>query len=327
MAVDTATLLRELDLVITAGGCPGIWCLRSGDGLNFDVAPTPAVQRVEARHVRMALAHGPRPLLVGESATPMTVERAEHGLIDLLTAHPLRLIQDGKVRAVGQPAAMDPSARRARRGRPAWITWALQRRLLLAEAPERQAAIAARLGTSQQAISRAAQMLAGFIQDDGAGLVARDRRKLLEHWMREYPGPGGQEFGWYSLAPPREQASAAVAVATARQMEPVVGGDVAADVLAPWKRPSRARLYLRGPVDLSDDGFVPAPLEEATLLTCVPQDPTLWRLVSDSTGPDTASGFPLADAPTVLWDLVHSDDLDGGAAAEKLTELLVGALP
>ena len=40
------------------------------------------------------------------------------------------------------------------------------------------------------------------------------------------------------------------------------------------------RVYVSGPIDLADDGFVPVPLQEANLVTCVPRDPTLWRLAS-----------------------------------------------
>ena len=42
--------------------------------------------------------------------------------------------------------------------------------------------------------------------DSGDGVIARDRRALLEHWIDDYPGPGGQEFSWYGLADAREQA-------------------------------------------------------------------------------------------------------------------------
>ena len=123
----------------------------------------------------------------------------------------------------------------------------------------RQSVIASALGTSQQSVSNAAGHLAGLVTDCGEGLVATDRARLLEHWRNEYTGPGGQAFGWYSLDPVAEQVSKAVEVAKFLDISPLVSGDIAADRIAPWKLPVRGRVYVDGPVDLADEGLVPAP--------------------------------------------------------------------
>ncbi|MFE5777507.1 hypothetical protein [Brachybacterium sp. NPDC056505] len=324
VVVDVATVLRELDLSVTGGSTEDAWLLRAADGSRFEVSPAPPVKRLDARHVNNTLAHRSAALLVGESATPGTIARAEAGDIDILTARPIRLIHAGHIYEAATPEEPAHSPRSMPRGRPAWIRWALERYLLLAMEPARQPAIAGELGTNQQAVSRAVRRLGDFAVDSRKGVFARDRRALLEHWIDEYPGPGGQEFGWYGLADVRDQARTACAVATSLELEPRVGGDVAADAIAPWKLPTNARIYVREPVDLAGDGFVHAPLEEATLVTCVPRDPTIWRLTSMSQAVSAPDGLPLADPLIVLWDLLASTDLDSDAAAQKLADAIVG---
>lgn len=61
------------------------------------------------------------------------------------------------------------------------------------------------LGISQQAVSQAVAHLGSLVVDHGDGLRVRDRRSLLDRWLEEYAGPGGLEFGWYSLGPVGEQ--------------------------------------------------------------------------------------------------------------------------
>ncbi len=325
MAVDVATLLRELDVAVTGGSTVGSWLLHAPDGTRIEVTPAPAVERMDAQHVRGALAHGRRPLLVGASATPTTVARAQAGEVDILTERPIRLIYQGRTYEADEPASSETSRQGTPRGRPAWIRWALERYLLLAKGPVRQPAIAAQLGTSQQAISAAVRKLKDLVTDHGGGVITRDRRALLAHWTAEYAGPGGHQFGWYGLADTREQARVAATVAASLDAQPLVSGDVAADVIAPWKLPARGRIYVRKPVDLAGDGFVPAPLEDATLITCVPRDPTLWRLIDAEVERGAPGSLPLADPPIVLWDLLNSSDVDSDAAAEKVAALIVGA--
>src|SRR5699024_11716408 len=88
--------------------------------------------------------------------------------------------------------------------------------------------------------------------------------------------------------------------------------------IAPWKLPVRGRVYVDGPVDLADEGLVPAPLEEATLITCIPRDPTLHRLVDLRPGTAEPEDLPIADPAIVYWDLVHTTDTDSGEAAARL---------
>lgn len=325
MSTDVGAILRELDFSIIQGSSSDAWLLRAPDGTSFEVSPAPSVSRLNAHTIRTLIAHhqgGGSPLLVGETATDGVLGRAEAGQVDILIADPVRLIHAGIPYTVQEGAA--PRSTGATPRRHAWMRWAVERFLVLVAEPMRQSVIASALGTSQQSVSNAAGHLAGLVTDCGEGLVATDRARLLEHWRNEYTGPGGQAFGWYSLGPVAEQVSKAVEVAKFLDLSPLVSGDIAADRIAPWKLPVRGRVYVDGPVDLADEGLVPAPLEEATLITCIPRDPTLHRLVDLRPGTAEPEDLPIADPAIVYWDLVHTTDTDSGEAAARLATVMTG---
>lgn len=328
MTVDTAALLQELGLRISEGSPEWSWLLRAPDGQVFEVEPRAPVERLTAHRVRAVSAgrsiDPDRVLHIGRSATDGVVEDAEAGKINILTAEPVRLICGGRSYAADPEPPSRSQFRPQRTGRPAWIRWALERYLLLTPEPTRQSVIADSLGTTQQSISRAAQNLDGLVADEGEGLMAVDRAKLLEHWRNEYTGPGGQEFGWYSLDPVAEQVERAIDLVALLDVKALVSGDIAADQLAPWKLPSRGQVYVAGPVDLGGDGFVAVPVEEASLVTCVPRDPTLWWLAPPTETTPSSDGLPIADAAIVYWDLLTSTDLDSDEAADQVAALLTG---
>ncbi len=206
MVIDTVSLLRELDFTITEGSMTGTWMLGAPDGSRFEVTPMPATERLDSRTLRRSIAHRDvrsLPLLVGRTATAAVLDRARSGEADVLTAEPTRIIHAGIEREVPVPQRIPP--RRGTPGRPAWGRWAVERYLLLAKRPARQAEIAGVLGISQQAVSQAVAHLGSLVVDHGDGLRVRDRRSLLDRWLEEYAGPGGLEFGWYSLGPVGEQ--------------------------------------------------------------------------------------------------------------------------
>lgn len=326
MPVDVAALLRDLDVRVTEGSSRSSWLLRAPDRTTFDVMPTAPVERLNALQVRIqASPHAntdQRLLHVGRSATDGVLARAINGEIDILTAEPTRLIHDGRTYETA-PGPSQQSSAPQHTGRPAWVRWALQRYLLLTSIPSRQPVIAEALGTTQQSISRAAQALQGLVVDKGEGLFAPDRAHVLEHWSGEYPGPGGQEFGWYGLDPAPTMVHQVVNISARLEEHALVSGDVAADMIAPWKRPMSGRVYVSSPIDLEGDGFVPAPLEEANLVTCVPRDPTLWRLVPPVESSAGTDDLPIADAAVVYWDLLMSRDQDSNEAAVQVSRLLI----
>lgn len=107
-------------------------------------------------------------------------------------------------------------------------------------------------------------------------------------------------------------------------INPLVSEDIAADRIAPWKLPSHGLVYVDGTVDLAGEGLVSAPLEEATLITCIPRDPTLHRLVDLRPGTAETEDLPIADPAIVYWDLVHATDMDSSEAAARLATVMTG---
>lgn len=315
MTVDVAALLHDLGFTVGEGAGTRDWLLRSPDGDAHVVKLAPASERITAHLLRGTGSGAGRILFIGHSATPGVLDRAEAGQVDILTEDPPRAVIAGRIYEVAAANALKNERRTY--VRPAWLRWAMERQLVLADEPMRQGEIAAHLGTSQQTISNAAKTLGPLVTDEGQGLQAVDKRALLDHFLDEYPGTGGQQFGWYALDSPVDQADHAAKAAALLDAQPLLSGDVAADRLGPWKMPTHAKVYISRPVDLADDGFVPAPLEEASLITCVPQDPTLWHL------PPRKDDLALADPVLVCWDVLQGDDVDSEEAAEHLKNLIV----
>ena len=327
MDIDVVSLLRELDFSIEEGISTRSWVLRSPENARFLVSLLPPAPRITAHKLRSFKAHcdSPvRPLFVGGTATESVFEQARAGAVDVLTEQPLQIILQGEVFTIDSEQAV-PAQRKSSSGKKAWGRWAIERCLLLADSPMHQRQLADRAGVSQQMVSRVCQQLEQWIAATPDGVVLSEPRKLLEHWREEYPGTGGQQFGWYSLDPLVKQTLNAVNEAGLLGTHPLVSGDVAADRLMPWKLPTSSRIYIDSPVDLAGCGFVPAPLEEATLITCIPQDPTVWR-VAEIGVPQASEDMDLADAALVYWDVLNSNDTDSQEAAEHLSALFTGAL-
>lgn len=327
MDIDVVSLLRELDFSIEGGASTRSRVLRSPDKAIFLVAIVPSVQRVTARTLRNFIAHrgSPvRPLFVGDTATESVLEQAREGQVDVLTQQPLQLILKGRV-FTPEVEQLAPVQRQAPAGKRAWGRWAIERCLLLADTPMHQLEIAEYVGVSQQMVSRVCKDLGPLVTHTVDGVETLEPVELLELWREHYPGAGGQQFGWYSLDPIVKQTLNAVKEAQVVDASPLVSGDVAADRLMPWKLPTRSKIYVDSPVDLAGCGFVPAPLEEATLITCIPEDPTVWRLTGIGAFV-LSEDMELADAALVYWDVVNSNDIDSQEAAEHLAALITATL-
>ncbi len=317
MAVDGVSVLRDLGFTVQPGREAGAWRLTDADGRSVDVRPCVLERRVTSHLLRRAQRSGRRALVLCPSVTPSVKDHAMAGDVDLVTEDPPLAIVRGRVYHSSEPAAAIEI--RPRRGRPAWFAWAVQRLLVVELTPLRQSQIGERLGTSQQTVSHAVKSAGELLANDGHGIYASDRRALAAQWREEYPGPGGSRFGWYSLEPPVAQVHAAACAAERLGAHPIISGDVAADRLAPWLLPRSGFLYIDSPVDLTDEGFVPAPLDEATLVACVPRDRTLWKTST------TEAGIGLADPALVWWELMGEAREDSNEAAEQLLRSIIEA--
>lgn len=220
----------------------------------------------------------------------------------------------------GNPAAPQ---RRTPPGRVPWGTFTLVRRL--AERPwagQRQLAIAT--GVSQPRVSQALATLTeqGLAHRTATGWDVTDIDAVWDWWLDSYPGPGGLRTLWYGLEPPAKQAEAVVGLLRGLDQGPVaISGDVAADVLAPWRSPRRAVVYAHTGADLSDAGLTPADEEDATLELVVPKDPGIWPA---SAAEETVGSGPLADPLQILWDVVRAPGPDAHEAAQHLRRVLHG---
>lgn len=93
-----------------------------------------------------------------------------------------------------------------------------------------------------------------------------------------------------------------------------VTGQVAADEYAPWARPTRSTILVESLTDLSAAGCTPVPVEQATVVTAVPEDPRALLDCSDR------AGLRVAD-PWRTW-LTLAQDGDT-AAADHLRDVLL----
>lgn len=214
------------------------------------------------------------------------------------------------------------ASRSTRPGPVPWGTFTLVRRMI--ERPyATQRELAALVGVSQPRVSQALRALAdqGYVRRGSSGWTVHDIDAALRWWLDSYPGPGGLRTLWYSLDPPVEQANTvAQMIATGHAgSRPVVSGDVAADIIAPWRSPVRAVLYAHAGVDLTVAGFVPAG-EEATLELTVPRDVGLWPPAQPSC-PSLAT-FPLADPLQILWDVCRTPGPDSEEAADRVWQFI-----
>ena len=263
-------------------------------------------------------------LLVVPRATAGVRSAAERAGWSLLTTGPdsvrgtLRI--GDAVLAIGAAGATARQPARARPGRVPWLSLTVIRRLV--EHPgATQAALAGAAGVSQPRVSQVLRPLGehGMVERWHGGWVVGDFDRLTQHWLRAYPGPGGITTHWYGLESPRLQTQAVVrllARRARRHTDPVVSGDVAADLIAPWRTPTRAVVYARAGADLSRVGLTPAGPEEATLELIVPRDPGVWPLAR------VDAELPLADQLQVLWDLRRSSGPETDEAVSKVMDRL-----
>ncbi len=291
-------------------------------------ALSPAAVRVAARGV----GSGESLLLVCDTATRGVLDLAISLRVSLIAVSAavhgngsvghLVVGADGLVR-LGSGDDEADVRRRGVSGPPRWARLAVVRALVLL-GPRSQVGMAALVGVSQPRISQIYRDLtsAGLLADRGRRVP--NWEGLLDHWLSTYPGAGGVTTYWYGLASAAEQALAVVdrlAALSLDRLPALVSGDVAADLLTPWGRPSTAVVYARAAVDLDDLKLTPSPAAGATLAVTLPRDPGVW-LIPPARRRWSASPLPLADPLQILHDLAASSAPDADQTAARLREHL-----
>jgi hypothetical protein len=163
----------------------------------------------------------------------------------------------------------------ARPGPRPWATIAIATYLLEGNAST-QDALAGRAGVSQARISQVLHALERWVQRTDRGWTVTETAGLTR-WLAERPPPGRTTTTWLGLDDPSPTATRVAHWLTARNVIYALSGDVAADLLAPWARPTRALFYVDRVLDLTSLGLTPAPPEAATLEMVVPDDPYVLR--------------------------------------------------
>ncbi len=208
-----------------------------------------------------------------------------------------------------KPGATDTDTHRRRR--------AAERVCVLTREPLRQYDIAAAIGVTQQAVSK----MAAKHPLPKTPMSAAERRDILAALASVRPDTGLIETYWYGIDPAVDQARAAIALGRELTVPVLASGEVAADVLAPWRVPTSALLYATELIDLADLGLVASATAEATLTLRVPADTTISLTAKwwHDTTEVADTGLPTVDPVVVLEDLTAGGEVDDGAVT-KLTD-------
>jgi len=209
----------------------------------------------------------------------------------------------------------DELAQKARRGRVPWARYAIVRSLTLSHHPQTQVQLAALSGVTQAAVSQVLSYLGEYVERRESGWQAKDIGPLFDLFMDEYPGPGGLSSYWLSTSSPREQAIEAgnQADLVAGEISHLISGDVAVDEISPWRRPTRALVYLRTGLELKR--FVEVDPIDASLELRVPADKTIWATASMWQRADThRPSHSLVDPLIASWDSLRTGASDSEQA-------------
>lgn len=190
-------------------------------------------------------------------------------------------------------------------------------RTLIAEPPDpvQTSTLARAAGVSAPRTSQVLHQLQthGYVSKRPDGAWDVDRITLLDLFLEEYRGPGGDDRHFYAL----DIGAATRAIAEHGELEPVISGDIAADLLAPDRRPSHLIAYVRqGSVD-EDDTLVVSAATEANVTVIRPLDTSVFPV--EPLRPSTVTpAIRLAHPTQVVWDLQR---LGGQDRLEHLEDL------
>lgn len=258
-------------------------------------------------------------LLVAPSITNEALRRARAAGWSVVTDDGAGWLRLGErtLRLHGEHPAQPP---KRPSGRPARSVFSVVRALFALVDEARQQEIAEFAHVSQAAVSKTLNRLAErqLVARGQHGWQVTDRAGTISWWLAHYRGPGGIETHWFGTDPINEQAYGAYRALDDEQANPIVSGDVAADLVAPWRAPQRATLYAQRGIDFSAVGLTPSDASVSTLTFILPDDPGVWPmskapvLVEMRGHGDVAR----ANAFQVLYDLSRSPGADAGEALE-----------
>lgn len=287
--------------------------LRSGtQGATYTVVTTSA--RVHPSDVREPPARNT--LLIAPALSETAAQRARSlGWSAIPDDGTAWLLFHGREIKLKRPDVATGSQQQSRRGRPGWGIFSVLRALLALEGGARQSELVDFAKVSQPRISQALSELAtlDLVERVHAGWTVTDKATAITWWVDHYPGPGGLASHWYGLDPVVEQAFRVHELLAAKRSRPAVSGDVAADLVAPWRTPAHALVYAEKGADLAAAGLTSASAQDATLTLVLPADGAVWPI--GHVGLTGHGGVARAGALQVLYDLNHASGPDANDAA------------
>ncbi len=196
-------------------------------------------------------------------------------------------------------------------------TAAVVRLLVAADGPMTGVAIAREVGVSQPRASQVLKQLdaVGDVSATEDGYVGRRARLMDLYAARARPALVGPETFWYSTKGLMEQAEG-ISAHLARG-DGAFSADVGPDLLAPWRHPTVAIVYVARQPDFRGLGFVPAEgWADASVVARHTNDVTL--LFPSRGWPEEVDGVRLVD-PVQQWaDLLELGGDDRRDAAARL---------
>lgn len=163
------------------------------------------------------------------------------------------------------------SASAPTKGPKPYNRYAIERALILDDRARQQVVLAEEIGAPQSAVSQSMRSLKKRFGINFARELTPEPRMLWDHFMAEYPGPGGITTYWWHDASLEEQARMVGERTTA-----LLSGDLAARVIAPWRQPEHVTMYLREGFNPSTLGFALGSRSDYTLSITVPADKTIF---------------------------------------------------
>lgn len=299
--------LADAGVPVVAGDAHSITYRSDGRVITSDLFVAERVQSAGPLLNRIRRRPARRVLVVCQSITEQArAALLQESWIDLSIGDTGELVLSGKSYRADVASRSHRAVRERRRRRHA-----AERVCILARGHMNQRDIAAAIGVSQQAISQ----MVDKNPLPHTPMTTNERQDRLIELSSIAADDGLVETYWYGMKSVVEQVQNAVELSAELTVPVLAGGEVAADVLSPWRVPTRGLVYAEELLDLSVMDLVEATAEEATLTVRVPADLTVWMTAAWWR---RASGQPAEPIPTVdpvvaLEDLVTGTGLEDGA--------------
>ncbi|GHH75923.1 hypothetical protein [Promicromonospora soli] len=280
------------------------------------VFPAPIRPEGMRRHAAAARELGVSLLVIVPSASPGVSRAALDENVSLLIVPPSpgSDVTGFLFSAAGRQDLADPVTEpepSRRPGRVPWATYALAFELL--ETPNvSQRTLARRIGVTQPRVSQALRDLDNAVRRTQAGWEARSPDELADWILARYPWRPRIATSWLTLDAPVTAARRVTAHLTERGIEHAVGGDVAADSVAPWARPFTAWIWAGAPIDLQETGATPTTASAANLFLAISDDPYLLKSATRA-----ENGDSMLPAWRVWIDLVRQGHDDAALALRR----------